>query len=65
VTHHQFIDETESGDEHVQWKWDLSVVGEDYRPSDLSDELAEQTKLTFADERRRGSAYYISAPPAK
>lgn len=65
MAHHQFIDQTESGDEHVEWKWDLSLGIEGYRPSDLLDELTKETKLTFTKERRRGPVYFVSGPAAE
>jgi hypothetical protein len=64
LTHHQFIDQTESGDEQVEWKCDLSL-SEDYKGSDLLDELKKETDLTFTKERRRVFVYFISAPAAK
>lgn len=65
LTHHQFIDQTESGDEQVEWKCDLSLTMKDYRGSDLLDALKKETELTFTKERRRVSVYFISAPEPK
>ncbi|HXE52690.1 MAG TPA: hypothetical protein VN541_06720 [Tepidisphaeraceae bacterium] len=65
VTNHQFVDQTGSGDEQVQWAWDVSLGTDEYRPADLLDELRTETNLTFTTERQRVSAYFVSAPPAK
>lgn len=65
LTHHQFVDQTGSGDEPLRWKWDISLSVDDYSLSGLLDELKKETKLTFSTERRQVSVYFISKVASK
>jgi hypothetical protein len=65
LTHHQFVDQTDSGDQYLVWGWDISLSVDDYRLPDLLEELRKETNLTFSNERRQVSVYFISKTAAK